>query len=235
MAARFEIAGVRISLIAVVMVLAGFVAGVRLSTLLADRQARQQRSELRTRTVMLLKSFEEIAGADSLAHFSNGVSDISRSVEAFSQLSFPRMQPLRDEMVGGLFAATSSFLDAAICWAEYEDPGRSRPGMDSAEGRLSQAPSETLIDAKRSELEQRTANATSGSNLALRIAERRAALAREREESRFADSRLAGARAIAESQRMAEVRLAAAECVQQRRAEGLNKVGEIYGLLDIRL
>ncbi len=224
--------GIRLSLIVAGAVLAGIVLGVLLSELSADRQAVQQRSELRTRTVLLLKAFEGIAGADSFTRFSKGVTEVSRSVEALSHLSFPRIQPLRDSVVGGLFAATSSFLDAGTCWAEYEHPGRPGQDVDAADSLLSTAPAERPIGDKRRELEQRVADATRGSDLGLRIAERRAALAKEREKTGVGDTGLADATAIAEWQRISEVRLAAVECVQQRRAEGLNKLTEIYGLLE---
>ncbi len=226
MTVRTEIIGIRLSLIVAGAVLAGFLLGVLFSDLSAGREVTQQRSELRARTVLLLKAFEEIAGADSVAGFSNGVIETSRSVESLSQFSFPRIQPLRDEVVERLFATTSSFLDAATCWAEYEHPVAGSP--------FSKPPAERPIDDKRRELEQRMAGATRGSDFGLRIAERRATLATEREKAGVGDSSLADASAIAEWQRIAEVRLVAAECVQKQRAEGLNKLTEIHGLLETR-
>ncbi len=234
MTVRTEIMGVRLSLIAATAVLAGFVLGGLLSELSAERQAMQQRSELHARTVLLLKAFEGTAEADSLARFSSGAAETGRSVEALSRLSFPRIQPLRDEVVGGLFGAASSFLDAAICWTEYDSPGRPGQGIDLAESPVSKVPDERPIDDKRRELEQRMADATRGSDFGLRIVERRAALAKEREKTGAGDSGLADARALAEWQRIAEVRLEAAECVQKRRAEGLNRLTEVYGLLETR-
>ncbi len=234
MTVRTEIIGIRLSLIVAGAVLAGFLLGVLFSDLSAGREVTQQRSELRARTVLLLKAFEEIAGADSVAGFSNGVIETSRSVESLSQFSFPRIQPLRDEVVERLFATTSSFLEAATCWAEYEHPGRPGQDVDAAGSSFSKPPAERPIDDKRRELEQRIAGATRGSDFGLRIAERRATLATEREKAGVGDSSLADASAIAEWQRIAEVRLAAAECVQKQRAEGLNKLTEIHGLLETR-
>ncbi len=209
-----EIFGIRLSLIVIGTILAGMTSGVLASEVSASRETASQLSDLQARTTSLLRKFEEVARADSFARFSSGVIDLSKSVAAFAKLSFPRVEPLEDDVTVAMVNATSSFLDAAMCWADYEDPGR--PGQDSGsvERRPSDLPSEQVIEGKRKALEYRVAEATLAASLYSKVAEQRANLGKEAEEG-AGDEGLARAQVMGEVRRIAGVRLAATECVQR--------------------
>ena len=223
--------GIRISVVALGVILVGGISGVALSGMAASRRAASQLSELQTRTVVLLRTFEDVAGAESFARFSRGVIDLSKSVTVFAGLSFPRVGPVEDEVTEAVLKATSSFFDAAMCWADYEDPGRSGRESSPAEPGSPDLSPEQVIEGKRKALEQRIAELTPTANLYAKVAEQRASMAREAEGT--SDEGLARAQAMGEVRRIAEGRLAATECVQTRRAEGLSALGGIYNVLDI--
>jgi hypothetical protein len=218
-------------MVALGVILAGVTSGVVLSGMSASRQAASQLSDLQTRTVVLLRMFEDVAGADSFSRFSKGVIDLSKSVTAFTGLSFPRVGLVEDEVTAVVLKATSSFFDAAICWADYEDPGRLGREAGLTERGSADLSPQQVIEGKRKALERRVAEMTPTSNLYAKVAEQRANMAREAEGT--SDEGLARAQAMGEVRRIAEERLAATECVRTRRAEGLSALGGIYNLLDI--
>ncbi|MBI3997938.1 MAG: hypothetical protein HY355_02815 [Armatimonadetes bacterium] len=217
---------VRFSLLLTTAVLAGFTLGVLTSGLWIRRQTTHQLSELRAETTVLLQAIDKVATAGTFPAFAHGVSGIGVSVKAFVRLSFPRVQPLADEVSLALLQATSDFLDAAICWADYENPGRSALANEPARARLSKADLGRVIDEKHRALEQRMAYDTANANLDSKIAEQRLALA-EAETAQSGENVLARARARAEVERITEVKLAAAQCVQQRRGQGVRRASNV--------
>jgi hypothetical protein len=228
-----ESTGIRPSLIATGVVLAGLTLGVLLAAESASRQTARQLAELQARAVPLARKFEDVAGADSFVRFSRGVVELSKAVAEFGRQSFPRVEPLESDVTLAMLTAASGFLDAAMCWADYEDPGGA--GLDglSPDDSAAVIPSASMIEAKRKALEQRLAEATLAPGLSSKVAEQRASLAREAEGSVGDDTGLARAQAAGEIRRIAEARLAAAECVQKRRAEALRTVNGVYAMLGV--
>lgn len=228
-----EPAGIRPALIAVAVILAGATLGVLLAAASASRQTAQQLSELRAKAVPLARKFEDVAGADTFVRFSRGVVELSKAVTEFGRLSFPRVEPIEDDVTTAMLKAASDFLDAAMCWADYEDPGGAGLEGVSADGQAAIIPSEAMIHAKRRALEQRLAEATLAPGLTAKAAEQRASLTREAENGVGDDTGLSRAQAAGEARRIADARLAAAECVQKRRAEALNTINGVYTILGV--
>jgi len=233
MTTRPELSEIRPSLLALGVILAGLTLGVLLAAASASRQAADQLSDLRAKAVPLARKFEEIAGADTFVRFSRGVVEVSKAVADFGRLSFPRVEPIEGDVTLVMLKAASGFLDAAMCWADYEDPGGAGLAGFSPDEAASIVPSESTIDAKRKALEQRLAEATLAPALTSKAPDQRANLAREAEEGAGDDTGLSRAQTAGEVRRMAEARLAAAECVQKRRAESLSTLNGIYTTLGI--
>ena len=233
MMTRPELSSIRPSFAAIGVVLAGVTVGILLAGASANRQAAAQLAELQAKAVPVARTFEDVAGADTFVRFSRGVVEVSKAVSEFGRLSFPRVEPIEDDVTLAMFKAASGFLDAAMCWADYEDPGGA--GLDglAPDEAASAAPSAGMIDAKRKALEQRLAEATLAPALTSKAADRRLSLARDAEEGVGDDTGLSRAQAAGEVRRLAEARLAAAECVQKRRAEGLNTLNGVYTTLGI--
>ena len=193
MTTRPGLSEIRPSLLAVGVALAGVTLGILLAAASASRQAADQLSELQARAVPLARKFEEVAGADTFVRFSRGVVEVSKAVAEFERLSFPRVEPVEVDVTLAMLKAASGFLDAAMCWADYEDPGGAGlQGFSPAEA-ASIVPTESTIDAKRKALEQRLAEATLAPRLTSKAADQRANLAREAEEGAGDDTDLSRA------------------------------------------
>lgn len=231
MMTRAESPSIRPSYAAIGVALAGLTVGILLAGAAANRQAAAQLTDLQAKAVPLARKFEDVAGADTFVRFSRGVVEVSKAVTEFGRLSFPRVEPIEDDVTLAMFKAASGFLDAAMCWADYEDPGGA--GLEGAIPNEAGALSEASIDAKRKALEQRLTEATLAPALTSKAADRRLTLSRDAEEGVGDDTGLSRAQAAGEARRLAEARLAAAECVQKRRAEGLNTLNGLYTTLGV--
>jgi hypothetical protein len=230
---RPENYSIRPSFAAIGVALAGLTVGILLAGAAANRQAAAQLEDLQAKAVPLARRFEDVAGADTFVRFARGVVEISKAVTEFGGLSFPRVEPIEDDVTLAMFKAASGFLDAAMCWADYEDPGGAGLEGSTLGEAASAAPSEATIEAKRKALEQRLTEATLAPALTSKAADRRLNLARDAEEGVGDDTGLSRAQAAGEARRLAEARLAAAECVQKRRAEGLNTLNGVYSTLGV--